>query len=133
MALFEVVHVSISIDRPPEEVYRFASNVENLPKWASGLSSAIRKAGGEWVADSPMGEVRIRFAGENELGVLDHDVTLESAETVHNPLRVVPNGTGSEVTFTLMRRPGAGDEEFAWDQKTVEKDLRTLKSLLEAR
>ena len=36
------------------------------------------------------------------LGVPDHDV-LESGVTVHNPIRVVPNGSGSTVIFTLMR------------------------------
>ena len=130
MALLEVVHVSVSIDRPPQEVYRFVSTMENLPRWASGLSSTIREVDGEWVADSPMGKVRVRFAKQNDLGVLDHDVTLESGETVHNPMRVVPNGTGSEVTFTLMRRPGVSDEEFARDRGAVEKDLRTLETLL---
>jgi hypothetical protein len=33
---------------------------------------------------------------------LDHDVTLPSGETLSNPMRVVPNGTGSEVVFTLF-------------------------------
>lgn len=79
-----------------------------------------------------MGKVRIRFARRNDLGVLDHDVTLETGETFHNPMRVVANGEGSEVVFTVYRRPGMGDEAFAADEKAVAEDLRTLKRLLEA-
>jgi hypothetical protein len=67
------------------------------------------------------------------LGVLDHDVTVETGETVHNPIRVLPNGTGSEVVFTLFRRAGVSAAQFDQDAKAVEKDLRTLKRLLESR
>ena len=51
--------------------------------------------------------------------------------TIHNPMRVVPNGEGSEFTFTLIRQRGVSDERFAADRAAVEKDLRTLKELLE--
>jgi ketosteroid isomerase-like protein len=62
---------------------------------------------------------------------MDHDVTLESGVTVHNPMRVVPHGDGSEFVFTLFRRPEMTDPQFAADRTAVEKDLQTLKGLLE--
>lgn len=127
----ETRHVSVTIDRPPEQVYALASNPENLPRWASGLGGSIRESGGEWIAEGPMGQVKIRFAPPNDLGVLDHDVTLPTGETVHNPMRVVPNGTGSELTFTLFRRPEMTGDEFEQDAETVRKDLLTLKAILE--
>ena len=125
-------HVSVYIDRRPAEVYAFASDPRNLPRWASGLArSEIRKEGEDWIADSPMGRVRVRFAEPNAFGVLDHDVTLESGLTVHNPMRVLPHGEGSEFVFTLFRRPGVSEADFASDKATVENDLKTLKQLLE--
>jgi hypothetical protein len=129
--LREVRNISMSIQRSPTDVYTFASNGENLPRWASGLGQSVRNVGGEWVADGPLGRVRVRFARPNDLGVLDHDVALESGATVHNPMRVVPNGDGSTVIFTLLRLPGVSDQKFADDAKWVEKDLTTLKHLLE--
>jgi hypothetical protein len=132
--MHDVQHISIFINRWPADVYDFASNPRNLPRWAAGLArSEVRKEGDGWVADSPMGNVKIRFAEKNPYGVLDHDVTLESGVTVHNSMRVVPNGQGSEFTFTLIRQPGMSDEKFAEDKAAVEKDLRTLKELLEGR
>jgi uncharacterized membrane protein len=133
MAVFPAVcHVSVSIDRPPAEVYAFASDPANLPQWANGLSNSIEQVNGAWVAESPLGKVSIRFAARNAFGVLDHDVTLKSGVTVHNPMRVVANGDGSEVVFTLFRLPGVGEDAFAADAAAVEKDLATLKRLLEA-
>jgi hypothetical protein len=127
----EVRHISVTIHRPPIEVYRFAAAVENLPKWATGLGKSIQKVEGEWVADSPMGKVKVRFAERNDFGVLDQDVVLASGAVIHNPLRVMPNGSGSEVTFTLFRQPGTTDEKFTADANWVQKDLNILKSLLE--
>jgi polyketide cyclase/dehydrase/lipid transport protein len=128
---FPVRHVSVSILRPPADVYEFASNPANLPRWAKGLSGSIREMNGEWIADSPMGKVKVRFARRNDLGVLDHDVVLESGESFHNPMRVVANAHGAEVVFTLYRRPGTTDEAFAADERAVAEDLRALKRLLE--
>lgn len=130
--LLEARHVSVSIGRPPEAVYAFAAEIENLPKWAAGLGKAIRNVNGEWIADGgPTGPVKVRFTERNALGVLDHDVVLPSGASVHNPIRVVPNGTGSELTFTLLRQPGVAAEAFEKDAQAVERDLRTLKALLE--
>lgn len=123
--------VSVTIERPPAEVYAFASNPENLPRWASGLGRSIRQEGGEWIAEGPMGQVKIRFAPPNDLGVLDHDVTLPTGDTVHNPMRVVPNGIGSELTFTLFRRQEMSGDQLEQDAETVRKDLLTLKAILE--
>lgn len=128
----EVHHVSVTIDRSPAEVYAFASDPRNLPRWAAGLArSEVKRDGEEWLAESPMGSIRIRFAEKNPYGVLDHDVSLPDGTLVHNPMRVVPHGAGSEFIFTLIRRPGVSDEALAADRAAVEKDLRALKALLE--
>jgi hypothetical protein len=130
--LHDVHHISVYIARRPAEVYEFASDPRNMPRWATGLArSEITEDGEEWVADAPFGKVRVRFVQRNSFGVMDHDVTLESGVTIHNPMRVVPNGEGSEFVFTLIRRPGMSDEQFAKDKTAVENDLKTLKHLLE--
>jgi hypothetical protein len=127
-----VQHLSVTIARRPVEVYEFVADARNLPRWAAGLaSSQVTKDGEAWIADSPLGRVRVRFAPRNAFGVLDHDVTLESGVTVHNPMRVLPHGEGSEFLFTLIRRPGVSDAEFSRDRAAVEGDLKTLKDLLE--
>ena len=71
------------------------------------------------------------FTGPVELGVLDHDVTLPDGTVVHNPLRVLANGRGSEVVFTLFRRPGTSDADFTADVEAVGRDLDRLAALLD--
>jgi hypothetical protein len=129
----QVRHISVSINRQPHEVYSFVSDPENLPKWATGLGGSIGQVQGEWIADSPMGKIRIKFAEKNTFGVLDHEVILESGVRIENPMRVIANGEGSEIFFTLIRQPEMSDEKFEEDAKWVEKDLKILKGLLEGR
>jgi hypothetical protein len=128
---FMAKHISVSIERPPAEVYEFASNPENLPQWAGGLSGSIKKVDGEWIAEAPMGTVKVRFAERNKFGVLDHEVTLGSGIKFYNPMRIFPNSDGSEVIFTLYRQTDMPDQKFADDAGSIQRDLSKLKTLLE--
>ena len=126
-------HLSETIDRPADEVYDYASDPANLPEWAPGLGSAVEQVGGQWFVETSMGRVGFAFVERNQFGVLDHDVVLPTGETVNNPMRVIPDGDGSEVVFTLRRRPGLSDDEFREDAAAVAADLTRLKQVLEGR
>ncbi|GAB3819354.1 SRPBCC family protein [Micromonospora zhanjiangensis] len=126
-------HVAVSIDRPAAEVYAYAADPANLPAWAAGLSSGIERVDGEWVTESPMGRVVVTFVEPNPYGVLDHDVTLPSGEVVYNPMRVVRDGDGCEVVFTVRRRPGMSAEEFDRDVAAVAADLAALRRIMAGR
>ena len=128
---FKSRHVNISITRSADKVYDFVSNPQNLPLWAGGLSGSIKNVNEEWVAESPMGTVKIRFADKNRFGILDHDVTLPSGETFNNPMRVISNGDGCELVFTLYQRPGMSDSDFEKDEEQIKTDLAKLKTLIE--
>ncbi|MBR8639070.1 SRPBCC family protein [Streptomyces tuirus] len=124
-------HLGISIDRPAQEVYDYVSQPANVPGWAPGLARSIELVDGRWVGESPMGRVEVVFTPRNDFGVLDHDVILPTGETVHNPMRVIADGPGCEVVFTLRRRPGMSEADFHRDAEAVSADLTALKRVLE--
>ena len=138
-------HVSTVIRRPPEQVYDYARDPANLGAWAAGLASGRIEPGvgsgaegggadgdgdrgDTLVVDSPMGRVSARFLPRNELGVLDHEVTLPDGTVTYNPLRVVPHPDGAEVIFTLR---GVDDDEFEQDAAMVAEDLARLRAVFE--
>ncbi len=123
--------LSVSIDCHPDKVYRFLSDVQNLPKWATAFCKSIRKSNAHWIVDTPQGPMTVRFVPKNTLGVLDHYVIPAPGVEVYVPMRVVPNGSGTEVLFTLFRLPDMLDEKYAEDAALVEDDLKRLKNLLE--
>lgn len=119
-------HVSRVIHADPAEVYAYAADVDNLPRWAAGLASGeITRTGDTLAVDSPMGIVRVRFVPRNELGVLDHEVTLPTGTTVFNPMRIMPHPDGAEVIFTV-RQIELTDDEFDRDVQAVADDLARL-------
>jgi len=105
----------MTIERPWAQVYQFAANPQNLPRWASGIAK----------------DAKVRFVEPNRYGVLDHFVSIGGAAEVYVPMRVFANGEGAEVLLTVFRQPGASDEKFAEDAQWVRRDLEALKALLE--
>jgi hypothetical protein len=111
-------HISVWIHRPAAEVYRFAADPANLPHWAAGVD---------------LRDVSIEFAPANDLGVLDHIVTVPGQDPVYNSLRVLPDGPDRcEVVFNLRRR-SMSDAQYRSDADAVAADLATLKRLMECR
>jgi hypothetical protein len=130
--ILETRNLSVTINRRPREVYDFASAPENLPKWATGTGKSIKKVNGEWIVATPQGPMKVRFTERNDFGVLDHYVIPGPGAEIYIPMRVVANGTGSELIFTLFRLPDMSDEKYAEDAEWVMRDLNALKKLLEA-
>ena len=125
-------HVDTVIHRSPDEVYAYARDLGNLPRWAAGLAEGeVHRTGDDaLVVDSPMGRVTVAFAPENRFGVLDHAVTRPSGEVVDNPMRVLAHPDGAEVLFTI-RQGAMSDAELERDAALVAADLHRLKTLLE--
>lgn len=131
-ATHQAHNISISIERDFHDVYEFAGRPRNFPRWATGLATTLEPEGDHWVASTPDGPIRVRFTPRNDFGVLDHYVTPGNGVEVYLPMRVVANGSGSEVIFTLFRTPGMTDEILARDIEWVMRDLGVLKTLLES-
>lgn len=132
--LHPAMTLSISIAVPPAAVYAFVTDPLRLPLWANGLGNRPTPLpDGAWRVETSAGPMRVSFAPPNPFGVVDHQVTplAGGGTAVDVPLRVVPNGPGSEVLLTLFRQPEMSDEQYAADAALVRTDLERLKSVLE--
>jgi len=125
-------HLSVFVDRPVAEVYTFASDPANLPRWAPGLGSAVVQEDGDWFVETTQGRVQVTFAPANDLGVLDHVVRTPTGETVYVPMRALADGDGSEVVFTLRRLDWMTDADLDRDAALVSGDLARLKAVVES-
>lgn len=125
--------LSVSIDCPPSVVAAFVTDPRNMPAWAGGLCKSVRQEGDAWRVDTGEGEVGLRFCGPTAHGILDHEITMAPDLTLYIPMRVVPNGAGSEVLFTLFQPPGMTDIRRDQDLALVAEDLQRLKALMERR
>ena len=123
--------ITVRIDRPFDNVYEFLADPANWNQWAFGLGKNIRLSKDGWIADSDGGIAKVLFTQRNNFGVVDHTVIRPSGQRVHVPMRLIVNGGGCELLFTLFREPNMSDARFASDAGFVERDLNGLKKLLE--
>jgi hypothetical protein len=126
------LHISEWIDRPAADVYAYTRDPAHLGQWAAGLGGGAEQVDGQWFLESPGGRIRVAFAPINPYGVLDHEVTSAAGDVVQVPMRVLPDGDGCELVFSVRPAPGMTDEDLARDAELVAADLATLKRLLEA-
>ena len=52
----ELRHISVHIERSPDEVYAYVADPRHLPEWAPGLCTAVEEDGGRWFAVSGTAE-----------------------------------------------------------------------------
>jgi len=123
--------MTVRFDRPFDQVYEFLANPANWNQWAFGLGKNIRRSNDGWIADSGGGVAQVRFTPRNSFGVVDHTVIRPSGHRVYVPMRLIVNGEGCELLFTLYREPNMSDAQFASDAGFVQRDLGELKRLLE--
>ncbi len=126
--------LTITIERPANEVYEFIRNLANLPKWANTFCQAIQPYNDDfWLAVTPIGPVKIKMAPRNDYGICDHLVIPDPLVEIMVPMRVICNEEfSSDVIFTLFRQPGMPTAKYEEDSQMVMQDLRTLKSVLES-
>jgi hypothetical protein len=126
---FRILTVTVKV--PFDFAYEFARHAENFPKWAAKLATLTLTEEG-WVAGTPGAEAIVRFAPENEYGVLDHSMKLQGKPEVYIPLRMVQNGHGTQVELMLFRLDQWSDDDFERETALFKEDLHSLKMLLEA-
>jgi hypothetical protein len=121
---------SISITTAPELVVDLAGDPRRLPDWAPRFASAVSPDGPDWVVESGESRFHLRVRVDRELGVID---LIQPANPNRGAyMRVLANGAGSELVFTLIFPAGTPDELIAQQMTTVEAELRTVRDLCEA-
>lgn len=142
------IHVreSVRLEKPIDEVYRFWSNLENLPKFTNYLESItdLGNRRSRWIAKGPAG-MRVKWDAEIINEVENKVIGWESlpggdvitAGSVN--FDTVRNGRSTQVSVHFQYEPPAGRagsflaKIFGREpSQTVREDLRRLKQLLEA-
>lgn len=125
--------ITVSIVRPYAEVYKFCADPLNFGRW-NPLPNAPMEALGanEYLVDLPQGRRVMRFMPQNNFGVLDYQV-YEQGQTSGptRPLRVIPNGAGTDLQMTWFQQPGVSDEQFRSEVEWTRSDLLRFKTFIE--
>ena len=139
---------SISIDRPVDEVFDFVTNVENMPRWVSGVSGARLMSqamgkGARYVIDYVTGwrsnEVEIEvtdferprvFASKASRGPFDYEGRMElagdeSSTSITNIIEDDPDSLASQVAAWVF-----GPFLRGARRRRMERELEQLRSAI---
>ncbi|HEY0377866.1 MAG TPA: SRPBCC family protein [Pyrinomonadaceae bacterium] len=139
------VEKSVTVNRAPEEVYRFWRNFENLPRFMNHLESVsdLGNDRSHWVAKAPAGktvewDAEVYNEKENELIAWRslEGADVDNAGSVR--FEAAPEGRGTVVRVTLKYDPPAGKLGSLiaklWGEEPsqqIEEDLRRFKQVME--
>ncbi len=139
------VDKTLTINKPPEEVYRYWRNLENLPKFMMNLESVkeIDNKHSHWVAKGPAGssvdwKAEIINEKENELIGWRSLPGSQISNAGSVQFKCAPGGRGTILKIELQYAPPGGSvgatisKLFGKDpEKQIDEDLRRMKQLLE--
>jgi hypothetical protein len=132
MATLQTRTIAVTIDAPLAQVAADLADPTTHPSWATEFyAGPVRPAaGGEFTASVPMmgGEIHHRIDADTSRGILDLYFALQGAPYGPPiPVRLVPNGDGVDVLWTLARFPGVSEQ--AWEQglASMGRELQALK------
>jgi uncharacterized protein YndB with AHSA1/START domain len=125
--------ISLAIDRPYAEVYRFLAAPSTLNRWTAGVLQGRIEKQSDWIwqASHDGGVVQLEFTPPNEFGVLDLTVTGDDIVDRCYRVRVFPNGRGTDLCITLFQGEGEPDTHFRSECDWLRTDLSVLKAYLE--
>jgi Polyketide cyclase / dehydrase and lipid transport len=123
---------SISIDAPVDAVLDLISDATRLPRWAPAFARSVRRDGDAWVAEAAGGEKRIRVRVSREHGTVDYlRAGTPPGVDVGAFARVIPNGGGAEMLFTLFFADGTPERDVEDARAVVAVELQTVRALCE--
>jgi uncharacterized membrane protein len=139
------VHKAITVNRPPEEVYRFWRNLENLPRFMAHLESVreLDDRRSYWIVRAPLGttvEWTAEIVEERPNELISWRSVEDSQVRNSGTVRFVraPGDRGTEVHLDIRYDPPAGAvgttiaKLFGKEpSQQVDGDLRRLKQVLE--
>ena len=105
--------VTAVLEAPRDRLFRYLSQVENLPRWANEFARELRYEDGKAKVVNGLGEFFFSIDADPRTGVIDMYTGPTEEELSLFPTRVVelPEGR-SAYSFTMFQTPGMPDELF---------------------
>jgi hypothetical protein len=122
--------VTATFSAPPEEVFAYLANVDNLPEWATELARELWLVDGRYKVVNGLGEFFFEIHADPDSGVIDMHAGPGADALKLFPTRVVPLGDGgSAFTFTMFQAPGQPDEQFEGQYHSLLREFKNLEAM----
>lgn len=105
--------VTAVLEAPKDQVFRYLSQIENLPRWATEFARELKYENGKAKVVNGLGEFYFSIDADPDTGVIDMYAGPTEEELSLFPTRVVElPERRSAYSFTMFQAPGMPDELF---------------------
>ena len=120
--------VTTTLATPPDEVFVYLADIDNLPEWATAIARELKLVDGRHKVVNGLGEFFFEIRADAESGVIDMLAGPNEDALICFPTRVVATPTGgSAYTFTMFQAPGQPDQQFEDQHTSLLQELENLK------
>ena len=125
--------VTTVLPAPREEVFRYLSDIEKLPEWATEFARELKREDGRYKVVNNSGEYFFEIDAHPDTGVIDMYAGPEPELMALFPTRVVEvAGGGTAYTFTMFQAPDMPDELFASRHASLQREFRNIEAVFSA-
>jgi hypothetical protein len=120
--------VTAVLEAPRDQIFRYLSQVENLPRWATEFARELRYEDGKAKVVNGLGEFFFSIDADPHTGVIDMYTGPTEEELSLFPTRVVelPEGR-SAYSFTMFQTPGMPDELFESQYQSLLREFDNIR------
>ena len=126
----KVIVKTLTTSKSVDEVFDFFANMKNM-ELGGAIQSMERIDDGWWIFDHPVsGRSRMKHTLSREFGIIDH-VFIGGGLEWKVFVRVVPNKSGSTISWTFMRPDSLSDAQFENQLKMFDVEVDHWRTALE--
>jgi hypothetical protein len=121
--------VTTILSAPQQQVFRYMSDIEKLPEWATEFARELKREGEDYKVVNGLGEFYFEIRADSETGVIDMFAGPTKQEMAIFPTRAValPDGR-TAFSFTMFQGPGMSDELFESQHQSLEREFSNIEA-----
>ncbi|MFA5975121.1 MAG: RNA-binding protein [Elusimicrobiota bacterium] len=119
--------LTASLPHDVQALFAKIADPDSLPQWHPNACRSIRRENGQILAESPRGPMGIRLIRDDRALLVDLIMCLSEGIEFTTSIRLLQNGSGSEIIMTMIQPQGLSDSTFNEQVHWAENALRGLR------
>jgi hypothetical protein len=122
--------VTTVLSAPREAVFRYMSDIERLPEWATEFARELKREGDSYKVINGLGEFYFEIHADPQTGVIDMFAGPTKDQMALFPTRAVslPDGR-TAFSFTMFQGPEMPDELFDAQHQSLVREFANIEAV----
>jgi len=119
--------VTTVLPAPRDVVFKYMSDIEKLPEWATEFARELKREGEEYKVVNGLGEFYFEVRADPRTGVIDMFVGPSKDRMTIFPTRAIalPHGR-TAYSFTMFQGPEMTDELFDSQHRSLQREFANI-------